>query len=420
MREEAGLLAIPGADGADWLAVSTVTFFKGIVPTEDLKRRITEIVKANPWLACRLEKQVDPSDKKKKAAIVFDTQPKPEAILADHYKEYSVADIQGDNKNKLSAIDIGQTYEAICKAAGKSNTIVKTRLGKNEPQFRVTAVPSADGKRFALLVSISHVIADGYTYYEILNLLSLNTQMKVLNPVRKSGFTKSLETALGKKEANFPGTAGYMFNAMGNMMFGSKPKVRAHFIDRDKVAAAKAKEAGQSVPFVSTNDVVTSVFGKLTKTNVLEMAIDMRNRLPDYTKTDAGNYEFALYYRPEDYATPSLIRQSITGKDGKFGRCCTGSKTKLPGFWGASRKRIAVITNWSTNHTGECALGDGCTQELHLPIFTQMPLEIGIIFKPTPDTLGLMTMARHIKKGAFQQEGGSVFGKLVSDRIFSN
>jgi len=369
---------------------------------------------------------VDPSDKKKKVAMVYDAQPKLEAIVADHYREYSVADVQGDST--LSDIDVSQTYEVICKAACKSDAMLVAGskcVGKNEPQFRVTVVPSADGERFTLLVSISHVIADGYTYYEILNLLSLNAPMKVLNPVRKAGFTQSLEAALGKKESNFPMSPGYMCNAIGNMMFGSKPKIRARFIDQDKVAAVKAREAGSSVPFVSTNDIVTSEFGKLTRTNVLEMAIDMRDRLPGYTKADAGNLEFALYYRPEDFATPSLIRQSISSKDGKLGRCCTGSSTKLPGFWSASRKRIALITNWSSNHSGQCVLGDGCTQELHLPIYTQVPLEAGIVFKPTPGSLGLIHWQRPIKKSALQtsqgdQGGDSIFGELISDRVFSN
>jgi hypothetical protein len=403
--------------------ITTATFFKGKVPTEDLERRITELVQANPWLACRLKKEVDPSDKKKKAAMVYDAQPKREAIVADHFKEYSVADVQGDKKKKLSTIDIGQPYQAICEAVGKTAGVHCTGskcLGKNEPQFLVTAVPSADGERFALLVSISHVIADGYTYYEVLNLLSLNAPMKVLNPVRKSGFTESLKTTLGRKEYDFPMCAGYICNAIGNMMFGPKPKIHAHFIDKEKVAAVKAKEAaGGPVPFVSTNDIVTSAFGKLTRTNVLEMAINMRDRLPDFTIADAGNLEWAIYFRPQDFATPSLIRQALSSKDGKLGRCCAGSSTELPSFWEAARKRIAIITNWSSNHTGEWVLGDGCTQELHLPIYTTAPLDFGIVFKPTPGTLGLLTWTRHVQKDAFQQ-GDGVFGDLVSERIFSS
>eukprot|EP00966_Prymnesium_polylepis_P253697 5863678-Prymnesium_polylepis.1 len=141
--EESGLLFMP----SDILNITTATFFKGKVPTEDLKRRIIEVVQANPWLACRLKKQVDPSDCKKKVAMVYAAQPTPEAIVADHYKEYSVADVQGDTKN-LSAIDVGQSYEAICKAAKGEflKTNGKQCIGKNEPQFRVIAVPSTDGE----------------------------------------------------------------------------------------------------------------------------------------------------------------------------------------------------------------------------------------------------------------------------------
>lgn len=411
--EESGLLMMP----SELLLIATATFFKGTVPSEDLKRRVVEIVQANPWLACRLKKLVN-ADGKKKPAIVYGEKPSPESILAYHYKEYSVADVQGDQKG-LAAIDVSQPYEAICKAVMKSDAKLSCGskcVGKDEPQFRVTAVPSADGSRFALLISLSHVIADGYTYYEVLNLLSLSAPMKVLNPIRKPGFGPALKAAVGKVEYGFPGSAGYLCNALGNMICGSKPKIRAHWIDKDKVAAAKAKEAGGVVPFVSTNDVVTSVFGRLTRANALEMAIDMRNRLPAYDKADAGNYEFALYYRPADYATPSLVRQAVAGKDGEYGRRCTGSRTKLPGFWGALRGRIAIITNWSSNHSGEIALGDACAQELHLPLYSAPPLDAGIVFRPTPDALGLITFARSIKKGAFQDQ---IFGELVSDRIFS-
>lgn len=416
--EESGLLMVPSS----LLLISTVTFFEGQVPTEGLKNRIVEIVQANPWLACRLKKQAD--GKKKKPAIVYDEQPSAKAIEEDHYREYSLDDIRGGRK-ELSAIDIGQPYEAIVKAMLKSDAKLSCGsecVGKNEPQFRVTVVPSTDGKRFALLISLSHVIADGYTYYEILNLLSFNAPMKELNPVRKQDFGKALKAAVGKVEYNFPGSAGYLFNALGNMIFGSKPKIRAHWIDKAKVAKIKEeakKDSGGSVEFVSTNDVVTSVFGKLARTNVLEMAIDMRKRLPDYTKEDAGNYEFALYFRPDDFGTPSLIRQAVIGKDGEYGRRCTGSQTKLPGFWGASRRRIALITNWSSNHSGECFLGDGCKQELHLPLYKAPPLEAAIIFKPSPSSLGLITFARHIKKDAFK-DSSSIFGESISDRIFSD
>ena len=43
------------------LNITTATFFKGKVPSEDLERRITELVQANPWLECRLKKEVGPS-----------------------------------------------------------------------------------------------------------------------------------------------------------------------------------------------------------------------------------------------------------------------------------------------------------------------------------------------------------------------
>ena len=43
------------------------------------------------------------------------------------------------------------------------------------------------------------------------------------------------------------------------------------------------------------------------------MAVNFRNRVENCTDNDVGNYENLITYRPEDFATPSLIRKSLMG-----------------------------------------------------------------------------------------------------------
>ena len=64
------------------------------------------------------------------------------------------------------------------------------------------------------------------------------------------------------------------------------------------MAAAKAAAAqdGDSA-FVSTNDLLVAGWAKATRAQLLEMPINLRNRLPDIGDADAGNYEWAIFYQ---------------------------------------------------------------------------------------------------------------------------
>ena len=59
------------------------------------------------------------------------------------------------------------------------------------------------------------------------------------------------------------GGGGLIKGMLGGLLFGPKSQWCSYFVDDDKVADAKAKAAKDAgVPFVSTNDVLTSHFAK--------------------------------------------------------------------------------------------------------------------------------------------------------------
>jgi len=51
-----------------------------------------------------------------------------------------------------------------------------------------------------MIMSISHVIADGHTAYSLQSMLSDTTEVKRMNPVRKFQALPSIDAALGGKE----------------------------------------------------------------------------------------------------------------------------------------------------------------------------------------------------------------------------
>ena len=62
---------------------------------------------------------------------------------------------------------------------------------------------------------------------------------------------------------------------------------------------------------MSTNDVVSSAFLRATRADLALMAVNFRGRVPEVDESHAGNYENVIQYRPEDYESPPLVRQSV-------------------------------------------------------------------------------------------------------------
>merc|ERR1712046_109246 len=110
---------------------------------------------------------------------------------------------------------------------------------------------------------------------------------------------------------------------------------------------------------ISMNDVLTSNYGNLVKPRVLTMAIDFRGKIAGLSEKDAGNYHSGLLYDKNGYATPSAIRESLTGP-------LPLSRVTLPGCCSAMFCRQATITNWASMTKGEFSIA-GCNQTLQLP-----------------------------------------------------
>eukprot|EP00553_Chaetoceros_curvisetus_P015180 CAMPEP_0204645812 /NCGR_PEP_ID=MMETSP0718-20130828/3557_1 /ASSEMBLY_ACC=CAM_ASM_000674 /TAXON_ID=230516 /ORGANISM="Chaetoceros curvisetus" /LENGTH=174 /DNA_ID=CAMNT_0051667875 /DNA_START=51 /DNA_END=575 /DNA_ORIENTATION=+ len=146
-----------------------------------------------------------------------------------------------------------------------------------------------------------------------------------------------------------------------------------------------AKEAG--IPFVSTNDVITSWFMNEVACPTGIMAINMRGRLSGHTDLHAGNYESMMFYNKEDFATPGLIRRSLT----KYRRVVTGDKG-MPPWYKVAATSIPLVTNWAT--FANLIRIKGCKEDVHLPVEADeyMPTTIPflIIFRASAGKIGLL------------------------------
>lgn len=94
----------------------------------------------------------------------------------------------------------------------------KPATDKDEVLFKVAIVPIEAGEKdgdqsmplqhtialpgFALVVSMNHTLGDGHTYYKLYSMLSADSEIEELNPVRVSDFEAAKTDMLAQKKKN--------------------------------------------------------------------------------------------------------------------------------------------------------------------------------------------------------------------------
>jgi hypothetical protein len=401
--------------------VTTVTLYEGSAPIENLRSRITIMLEKNPWLTSRIVKK-DTADGI--VAMAYSKTFDAESLIDQHFFVYEPGDI---------GFSLGMPYEEIVRCVLPVQcTRSKPATDADEPLFKVAVVPIEAEETndhqaaplqqavtlpgFALVVSMNHTLGDGHTYYKLYGMLSADTNVEVLDPVRVADFEKAKTEVIGKEEnAIFTSTGlslGIMGAYVGARVTRREPQnVCIHAVDPAWVAQekSKAKQEGR-VPFVSSNDALTSWFFREMKSDLNIMVANFRSREPSIlglAEHHVGNYEANAPYFPGDVKNPALIRQSIRSADGGFRTRRAGSPpTRIPKFLTLVRNKSAIITNWATFYRDVALQGDTpdngtnpCNPKLHLPIMETDGLitsvwNSGIIFRPRAGELGMCMITR--------------------------
>jgi hypothetical protein len=147
---------------------STITFCNGDAVATGavvwIKRRLAEILLANPWLDARLGKAEGGE------TVLLCPTSKPaegDALPATLFREGG------------ASIGRAMPYDRVAAAIAAAGLLVKRGLacvGRDEPLFKVSLLLDSElpGDMFALCVSMSHVLGDGATFYAVHNMLSKN------------------------------------------------------------------------------------------------------------------------------------------------------------------------------------------------------------------------------------------------------
>jgi hypothetical protein len=273
---------------------------------------------------------------------------------------------------------------------------------------------------------MNHTLGDGHTYYNLYSMLSADSKVDKLDPVRVDGFEAAKTEIIGEKETAMFNSAGLAFGIVGTYI-GTKlgrrspQNICVNEVDPAWVAKekTKAKQEGQ-VPFVSTNDALTSWYFREMGADMNIMVANFRSRQPSILNLcdhQVGNYEANLPYFPGDVETPALIRQSIRNADGTFRSSRAGSPTTaIPGFRILLRNKTAIITNWATFYRdvnlqddAQNNKGNTTKPKLHLPILEPDGMitsvwNSAIIFRPRAGELGMLMITRRFDSDMLAQQ----------------
>ena len=386
--------------------ITTITYFDGSIEdvAPKIKDRFRAAVDANPWLAGKLVY----SRKPRRLQLVYPAR----ATMSDDALEA----LFHVNPPGLE-LHAGMPYTTLGTAAA-SATVQNANPIFNKPRriarLTLTADPRARTSKFALVLSMSHIAGDGYTYYRILNMLSSTGKIASLNPMRKTEAIPGMADAIGREAWRFLRSAAHGCNALRGIVSGRKARAIAYYIDAAKIDALKAEAiSGGEVDFVSTNDILTASFSNFIDARVSMMAINFRNRLRGIEDTDAGNYESVVFYDKAGYTRPATVRKCLLA-----GPPYVGWSRALPGFFEGALCRLGLITNWAS-FAEELVIGD-CEALLHLPLYALglLPYEVAIIFRPKRGKLGVIYATKRFGHAQFTS-GRLPIGVLVSKEIFN-
>lgn len=329
------------------VGISTITFYKGDVTPASaaLRAQLARVVAANPWLAGRLVKVAG------KAALRHPAAPADDAV-AELFAVWA------------AAYAPSRGYEAICTELYKSKAHVVgsgfALLGKDLPLARLSVLESSPGE-FAVVFSLSHAVADGRTYYEILRMLRPGADARALATRRVAAFPEAMRDRCNRAALAWVDGPAAMCQMLP-LLLGCGATARCHAFLLDDARVAEAKRAGAAGGgYVSTNDVLTSGFFVACGTTVGLMGLDCRGRLEGVGDDLAGNYVTALVMDDGVFGSPADLREMYATTP-----YATTTRT-LPGACCAGKVSFAMVSDWAS-FAGDLVPLDGCELLVHAPV----------------------------------------------------
>ncbi len=353
--------------------VTTLTFLKGKPPLDLIRQRVKEILQHNPWLDGQYRKH--PETRQFPSLWIPDTP-----NIEGHLETVRHPDLRPDTPIKKLQRKL------------KPNLVNGGHGGRAKaphPLFKVTVI-STSHDRFCIVLSICHTLADGYTFYCIYSMLAGTSPIRSLD-ARRVDISEKVDEIVGAKRVSwFKSITTIVPFIIRVILNRNKPIFR--YINVDWVAKQKRRyKPTDEVPFISTNDVITSVFMDQFEMDCGLMAVDARGRIPEVTKELAGTYEVPVILLQEEGFTAPQIRKTLLHRP--------NADWVTPGRLRSAMMNIGIVTSWASWDV-DMPL-EGCKFDVHIPLFAlPMPPSFAVIWKANKDNLAVLLNAKrkHLRR----------------------
>jgi hypothetical protein len=378
-------------------SISSITFCAGSPPLSFLQERLAEIIVNNPWLSGTLKKSSSTSPQ----ILQYHPNPGPNEIKS-HLQIVS---------DSLFCHPL--SYETIVTNSLPYLVPEGSQCLNLPKKLLLMTVVIINEQTYAIIFSLSHVIADGHTFYSIYRMLSPEQSVLTLEPKRDLNYSKKLEAITGGNKL-YPWFLSHpvTLNILSTLLFSPKPTISLNVLNPEWIQSQKLlcshslsssfPPSSQSPPFVSTNDIFTNWFFRTCRSQVGIMAMNFRNRIPSLTNSHAGNYEALMGYLPSDYHSPMDIRLSLSPPYGGSMVAAAappelGPHGHLPGVLATLSSRFSVISSWVSFYHEIDLSSFGSSHLLHLPCIAPKNVafqDIGVLFCPKKNEIAFLGFTR--------------------------
>ena len=250
--------------------ITTATWFEGDIQNAAaaVKKRVREILKVNPWLTGKLEKGSKNRGLFKKDIQLAYSNNKNDIsddVLNRIFHFCSIHDI-----GSFPDIHLGMALRDVFTKLADYGLVVKkssSLIDNDDSIFNVTILPDSmkPSSRFILIVSLCHRVADGCNFYTIYNMLNPSRPLVALNPRRKLEVVREIENLMGYSMMDGVGglwvTILFIREMIRSKIKGEQYASKMFFLNKSYLNDQKNVATSlENVPFVSTNDIVTSTF----------------------------------------------------------------------------------------------------------------------------------------------------------------
>lgn len=361
--------------------ITTACIYRGAcgdAVVQDLARRVAAVIRANPWLDGRLA----PTPSGEEALYA------PAAEGVDANSHVTVVD---EPRLHLRI----QTYAELNELLAP-HALDGGRLGLSRGSlFEAVLLRGAQGRGaggegeacFALVLTMSHLLADGHTFYRIYRMLAGTAPVTALDPTRREP-----GRALPGAERDVWRRRGPQLRMVLEIIFGRPHRPIVLGVDQAAVSMHKAAHAPSAeAPFVSTHDVVTSQLLSALRADVGWFAVNARGRAPGLGAELAGNYEHLMLLFADEFVEAGGIRAVLRAWENPM-------HPRAPPWPRSLRSRIGVASSWVFG-SNAMPLAGSPEQLAHLPVFDAMsplPFRMAVIFEIRPGRLAVLSLTSNL------------------------